>query len=91
MQNNFHFNRAYSFRKDDYSISSYRTHLQPDVEKFRVSLSTYPLSVHKTLEEAALTVIELIKDPWYFDRNVNVRSKSRAGFTYVPDHMPTSF
>jgi hypothetical protein len=74
MKSNTTFASAYAARKNDWSISSYYTHLEPEIEKFKVTCTGgYNVSVHQTYKEAAFALIQLIKDPWYYDRKEIVK------------------
>lgn len=64
-------NNLYLKNVQDYKISSHYLTTDPGVEKFLISLGGMSISVHKSYEDAAKTVIKLAKDPWYYDRKQN--------------------
>lgn len=62
--------------KTDYTIKSYYTTLDPDVEKFKVMLGGQIVSVYKTYELATRAVVKLTFDPWYNDRGYTRADRS---------------
>lgn len=62
--------------KTDYKITSYYSSLQPDIEKFKVSLGGQTVSTFKTYELAARAIVKLTKDPWHYDRGYTRADRS---------------
>lgn len=62
--------------KTDYKIVSYRTSREPEIEKFQVSLGGKTVSTFNSRELATSAIVNLMNDPWYYDRGYTRADRS---------------